>query len=246
MPLPVSQYSQKKVFDGNEQNTARDDLLKGQFPPELIARALDYNLATTEIKDIAKDLLAAAQVLGVENVEEVVEELIARIVALEGLGASPTMLTVATTGVDIDPNDAGAPLIIKDAPFGTTYQQETPAREWRKDPDDTWIQTAVGRSSPENKNMVSLATTVDGDKATNTTVALAPVFGGTVDVFINGAKVSVGNGVKTEDCYFSTDGGTTALLLSGIVVGATLHWVGSVAGYELDTLEQIDFIYVIP
>lgn len=246
MPLPVSQYSQKKVFDGNEQNTARDNLLAGQFPPELIARALDYNLATTEIKDIAADLIAAAAVLGVENAEEVAIELLARIVALEGIAPSPVLLTVAITGVDIDPNDAGAPLIIKNAVFGTTYQQETPAAEWRKDPDDTWIKTAVGKSSPANKNMVSLATLLDGDKATNSTVALAPVFGGTVDVFINGAKVSVGDGVKTEDCYFSTDGGTTALLLSSIVVGATLHWVQSVAGYNLDTLEQIDFIYVVP
>jgi hypothetical protein len=104
---------------------------------------------------------------------------------------------------------------------------------------------AAGKLTPLNKQMASLVTSSDGDPATLSTVAVAPVTGGTVEVFIS-IKVSVGDAVKTEDCYFSTDAGLTALPLSGIIVGASLHWVGSVAGYELDGTELIDFVYVAP
>lgn len=161
------------------------------------------------------------------------------------------LLTVEITGVDINPNDGGAPNIIKNAPFGTTYQQETPATEWRKDPGGAWIDQsasggAAGKLATLNKAMVSLVTSSDEDQATSVAVALAPVSGGSVDVWVSGVKVTVGDGDKTKECYFSTNIGVTALPLSSIVVGATLHWMGSNATYELDGTELIDFIYVVP
>jgi hypothetical protein len=94
-----------------------------------------------------------------------------------------------------------------------------------------------------NKDMVALLTTVDNQLATNTAIANTPA--GYVQVFVNGVKVSLGDGVKTKDCYFSADGGTTAKAISAIVINDLLYWNGSVTGYQLDTSDSIDFDYEV-
>jgi hypothetical protein len=94
-----------------------------------------------------------------------------------------------------------------------------------------------------NKNMAALVTTGDGNKATNTTLAYTPEDGSYVAVLVNGILATLGNGAKTCACYFSGDGGSTARAFASIAAGDTLHWVGSVAGYQLDTGDRIDFVY---
>lgn len=74
MALPNSQYGVAAVFDGNEQNTARDGAVDTDK-----AQALDYNLATTEIKDIADDLLKGAAVVGETTIEDAIIDLDSRI-----------------------------------------------------------------------------------------------------------------------------------------------------------------------
>lgn len=54
---------------------------------------------------------------------------------------------------------------------------------------------------------------------------------------VGGRDQIVGNGVKTKDCYVSSDGGTTAKALSAIVAGDTVYWNGVIAGFDLvDTM----------
>jgi len=90
-----------------------------------------------------------------------------------------------------------------------------------------------------NENMTASVTTADGQIATATAIAATP--NNYVQVFINGAKQVLGDGVKTKDCYFSGDGGTTARAIGSIVSGDSLYWNGSIAGFELAATDKVDF-----
>jgi hypothetical protein len=65
-----------------------------------------------------------------------------------------------------------------------------------------------------------------------------------VQIFVNGVKVVLGDGVRTKDCYFSADGGTNARAISAIVATDVLYWNGVPAGYDLDGDDIIDMDYV--
>ena len=91
--------------------------------------------------------------------------------------------------------------------------------------------------------MPASVTTSDGDQALVDTISLTPSSDSYVKVSVNGALISVGNGVKTEDCYFSGDSGTTARDLTDIEAGDTLHWNGSIIGYQLSADDKISFYY---
>lgn len=96
-----------------------------------------------------------------------------------------------------------------------------------------------------NKNMQASATSSDEDVACSTGITATPANNSYVMVFVNGIKVTLGNGVKTNcDCYFSADGGTTAKAISAIIATDLLYWIGSYAGYELATTDRIDFEYI--
>ncbi len=101
------------------------------------------------------------------------------------------------------------------------------------------------RSTPtrDDKDLVALVTVNDGDKATNSTISNTPGNDSMVSVVINQGHESVGDGDKTKACYFSGDGGTTARLIQNIVSGDEMFWNESIAGYNLDATDLIDFIY---
>lgn len=99
-----------------------------------------------------------------------------------------------------------------------------------------------------NKAIAAIATAADNDPATADgvgSVASTPAGDGYVQVFINGLLQEVGDGVKTKDCYFAADrlGATAARAIAAIAAGDYLHWVGSVAGFQLAATDKIDFCY---
>jgi hypothetical protein len=94
-----------------------------------------------------------------------------------------------------------------------------------------------------NRWMQANTTTTDGDEACSTAIAATPE--GAVHVLINGNEVPVGDGVKTQFCYFSGDGGTTARTFALIVATDKLYWVGSMAGYELSGTDAVTFVYEV-
>lgn len=109
----------------------------------------------------------------------------------------------------------------------------------------TWSTGTVDQSpTTANKNMAASTTTADFQTACATAVASTPADDSYVRVTINGAGQRVGDGVKTLDCYFSSDGGTTAKLIKDIATGDILYWVGSVAGFELESTDIVEFDYV--
>ena len=103
---------------------------------------------------------------------------------------------------------------------------------------------AAPAASSANKGMAASLTSADGNVACATGLASAPALGGYVAVMINGLQYVVGNGVKTKDCFFSADLGSTAKALNALASGDKLYWNGSVAGFQLDTSDIIDFNFI--
>lgn len=106
-----------------------------------------------------------------------------------------------------------------------------------------WLLHLSAVPTEDDKDLVANITAADGDLATNSAITNEPAYGGYVSVFVNGKEVSVGNAAKDKDCYFSGDGGATARAINAIEAGDTLHWVGSVACYQLDANDRIDLGY---
>ena len=64
-----------------------------------------------------------------------------------------------------------------------------------------------------------------------------------IDVEINGISISLGDGTKNLDGYFSADGGTTARTFQDIRVGDELIFNAIVAGYELTDEDRVSLFY---
>lgn len=109
----------------------------------------------------------------------------------------------------------------------------------------TWSTQAITSPVPtsSNKEMVANATSADFQAATATAIVSTPANDGYVQVFVNGQKQNLGNGVRTKDCYFSDDAGATAKTIANITAGDILYWVGSVASWQLGADDRIDFDY---
>lgn len=105
---------------------------------------------------------------------------------------------------------------------------------------------APGQPTTANKAMTASTTTSDGNVACPTALAAKPYGSSYISVMINGIGVRLGDGVKTLDCYFSANGGTTAKSFANIAAGDLLYWVGSQAGYQLaSATDTLDFHYLV-
>lgn len=104
------------------------------------------------------------------------------------------------------------------------------------------IKAAVPTAS--DKELTPSASGAADGVTTGLTITSTPGGDGMVDVYVNGQLVELGQGVKTADCYFSADGGTTARAISAIASGDTLYWngVSSTIGPLLAT-DVIDLVY---
>jgi len=87
-------------------------------------------------------------------------------------------------------------------------------------------------------------TSGDGSLVLGAAISNLPGADSYVRVHVNGEAIELGNGVKTQPCYFSVDGGITARAISDIAAGDDLYWNGVIAGYDLDTLDLIEYDYV--
>lgn len=94
------------------------------------------------------------------------------------------------------------------------------------------------------KALTAEVTSSDGDLACNTAIGTTPKGFKYVQVMVNGVQQVLGDSVKTTDCYFSGDGGANARQIANITLSDKLYWNGSVAGYELDANDVIDFNFV--
>jgi hypothetical protein len=87
-------------------------------------------------------------------------------------------------------------------------------------------------------------TTISNNQPTGATLTNTPKDYSTVKVFVNGSLQVYGNGVTTGVvCYFSNDGGSTAVSFEEIQIGSELYWNGDIAGYDLDFSDLIVIVY---
>lgn len=97
----------------------------------------------------------------------------------------------------------------------------------------------------QNRSMLANITVNDGDKATDTTVQANPASGSYIEVFVNGVKIDVGDGDASKECFIGVGDTDTPRYLSDVTSGDTLRWNGSIARYQLDQKDRIDFSYVV-
>ena len=100
----------------------------------------------------------------------------------------------------------------------------------------------TGVETSDDLDWIPNNTTADGDY-TGITITYTPYSDSNVQVTVNGLGANLGDGVKTKDCYFSGDNGTTARAIADITAGDQLHWNGSIAGFELEDTDLVDIIY---
>lgn len=90
-----------------------------------------------------------------------------------------------------------------------------------------------------DKNLEAVDASTDGSVASFTPLSSDPITESYVTVFVNGQEQTVGDGVKTEAFYFSSDGGLTAKGFSHenpngkVSVGDFLFFNPSIAGFSL-------------
>lgn len=103
-------------------------------------------------------------------------------------------------------------------------------------------QLTTGKPQVGDTGLTPAATSGDGQDTT-LDISNTPD-GGRISVFVNGVQYIVGDGVKTEDCYFSIDAGSTARTLATVAAGDSLYWNGVVAGFDLAVTDVIDINYI--
>lgn len=108
--------------------------------------------------------------------------------------------------------------------------------------EDVVSSTESGVETSDDLDWIPNNTSADGDYA-GIKITYTPYNDSNVQVTVNGIGVNIGDGVKTKDCYFSNDNGTTARAIADIEAGDQLHWNASIAGYQLEDTDLVDIIY---
>lgn len=62
-----------------------------------------------------------------------------------------------------------------------------------------------------------------------------------LDVYINGVYMQVGDGVKTKDIYFSSDGGATAKNIANLASGDSMYYNALLIGTDLEIGDEVKF-----
>lgn len=102
---------------------------------------------------------------------------------------------------------------------------------------------SVETNSIQNKTMPAEVTLADDDLAVNIALTEQPVSGSGVSVIVNGIRVPSGN-TDADVCYFSPDG-IYKRMFGNERVDDLLYWIGSLANFQLDAADVVDFNYVI-
>jgi len=105
------------------------------------------------------------------------------------------------------------------------------------------ITESLAKSKPYKGDQGLTPLSVSGDSVyTGIVISNDPVPDSRIDIIINGIIYGVGDGVKTNDFFFSGDNGVTARLLDDIILGDRLFFNGIICG--LLTLDGNDKISV--
>lgn len=115
----------------------------------------------------------------------------------------------------------------------------TPTDDGANDRTTLTFTVPAGASPDKVITNPSAPTTTDNDP---TGVTLATATTGATQVTVNGAEQRVqptAGAPGSFDCFWSTDGGTTAVANDNVPSGATLRWRGVQAGFQLATTDVL-------
>ncbi len=100
--------------------------------------------------------------------------------------------------------------------------------------------TVVAGASTPVYQLVGGTTSTGDSFPTGITLSYTPNNYSRIEVYVNGQKQRLGNGVTSSvDCYFDVNGKQLINLSSG----DELYWNGLYAGYELSTSDSIEIVY---
>jgi len=99
--------------------------------------------------------------------------------------------------------------------------------------------SVVSGSSIPVYQYVSPLVSTGNDSQTGLTLSFIPNNYSRVEVFVNGQKQRLGDGVSTADCYF----GSSPKALNTLTVGDELYWNGIISGFQLTTIDVVEVIY---
>ena len=100
----------------------------------------------------------------------------------------------------------------------------------------------VAETGVSIKEEITCNDTINDGDAVGGSITYTPFSDSAVTVKVNGLAVDISSD-KTGVIYFSSDGGATAKTVANIAAGDSLYWNGSVAGYQLETSDDLDITY---
>tara|TARA_B110000259_G_scaffold187807_1_gene243421 strand:+ start:1141 stop:2367 length:1227 start_codon:yes stop_codon:yes gene_type:complete len=104
--------------------------------------------------------------------------------------------------------------------------------------------TELGKKSSTTLDKELVPNDTSGNVSrTGIILSVTPQDGQYIDVEINGISISLGDGTKNLDGYFSSDGGTTARTFQDIRIGDELIFNAIVSGYELTGEDRVSLFY---
>jgi hypothetical protein len=153
-------------------------------------------------------------------------------------GGGISGLRLSSAGLGVDDTLAGNGLSLTDGSAMAVQAANTSVSV-----SGSGVQAAVPTAN--NKNMTASVTSSDGDQATATTVTAASAAGGWFTLSVNGVSVDIRSGSKLGEAYISGDSGSTARTFANVAATDTIHWNGSVAGYQLAATDRLDLDYTV-
>ena len=100
--------------------------------------------------------------------------------------------------------------------------------------------TVVAGASAPVYQLVAGTTSTGDNYATGITLSFTPNDYSRIEVYVNGQKQRLGDGVtQSVDCYFEASG----KLLVDLVSSDQLYWNGIFSGYDLSTTDSVEIVY---
>ena len=99
--------------------------------------------------------------------------------------------------------------------------------------------TVVAGASTPVYQLVTGTTSTGDDHPTGITLSFTPNDYSRIEVYVNGQKQRLGDGVTNVDCYFDFSGKS----LVDLIGGDELYWNGIISGYDLSLTDSIEIVY---
>ena len=199
------------------------------------------NIIVNDPEDVANyDPDQPTAILGINNVTVELEDVDLYILKSDTTQMGANYPDENQAGVVFETDEEGMPILSNISQLSSLFPNLT-----------YWVQDIQSRFEFYAVDVEGVATDVDNDKNTTGTttgngsqtgifIQYTPHADSKVEVKINGISANYG---LTKDFYFSNDGGVTARAMADITAGDELIWNGIIAGYELETSDDIDIDY---